>query len=138
LPWIESRKNLQLGELVEVPGWHRHPLSGTPQPMWWCPPGLGREQLLERWYRSVWCTPPGVGRCTAMGTAALVRCHYPFPLESNLSWASHHHGDGDGLPHIRDLPPPRCTKHRRFIMQEGQDTKFQRGLVKPLVEPNHL
>ena len=37
--WIELRKSLQLGELVEVPGWHRHPLSGgtaTPRvvPTW--------------------------------------------------------------------------------------------------------
>ena len=28
--WIESQKSLQLGELVEVPGWHCHPLSPYP------------------------------------------------------------------------------------------------------------
>jgi hypothetical protein len=32
LTWIDLLKSLQLRELVEVPRWHRHPLSGARHP----------------------------------------------------------------------------------------------------------
>ena len=58
------RQSLQLRELVVVPGWHRHPLSGAPSPLWQCLPGPDREGPLWSGHRTQRCSPPWARRCT--------------------------------------------------------------------------
>ena len=81
MTWIESCKSLQLGELVEVPRWHRHPLSGdtnTPRVV----PTWAQQRRAESGRFGVVTGHVSVhrhGRSDAPPWA--VRCHRCFPLE---------------------------------------------------------
>ena len=131
MTWIESRKSLQLGELVEVPGWHRHPLSGgttTPRAV----PTRARQRRVESGRFGVItghvrCTPPRVRRCTAWSPPLGVWCHCCFPLERGASEGGHRHGhrQGDGGA------PPYFSKEGWFRGLGWDGHRHPRGSVPP-------